>query len=94
LHTDRLLARGDHLYWHGSSASRMLRSQKAGLPVCAARFPVRTVIGELEVCPRMPKDVPRPEGLAGFVAGRSLDAIMTENYAMAYRTAVLSSTGR
>ena len=25
---------GDHLYWHGSSASRMLRSQGAGLPVC------------------------------------------------------------
>jgi uncharacterized protein len=25
---------GDHLYWHGSSASRMLRSQKPGLPVC------------------------------------------------------------
>ncbi len=25
---------GDHLYWHGSSASRMLRMQKPGLPVC------------------------------------------------------------
>lgn len=25
---------GDHLYWHGSSASRMLRSQKGGVPVC------------------------------------------------------------
>jgi nitroimidazol reductase NimA-like FMN-containing flavoprotein (pyridoxamine 5'-phosphate oxidase superfamily) len=25
---------GDHLYWHGSSASRMLRSQKPGLAVC------------------------------------------------------------
>lgn len=25
---------GDSLYWHGSSASRMLRSQTAGLPVC------------------------------------------------------------
>ncbi len=24
----------DHLYWHGSSASRMLRSQRDGLPVC------------------------------------------------------------
>ena len=24
----------DHLYWHGSSASRMLRMQKPGLPVC------------------------------------------------------------
>jgi len=25
---------GDHLYWHGSSASRMIRSQAAGIPVC------------------------------------------------------------
>jgi nitroimidazol reductase NimA-like FMN-containing flavoprotein (pyridoxamine 5'-phosphate oxidase superfamily) len=25
---------GDHLYWHGSSASRMLRQQKPGVPVC------------------------------------------------------------
>jgi nitroimidazol reductase NimA-like FMN-containing flavoprotein (pyridoxamine 5'-phosphate oxidase superfamily) len=25
---------GDHLYWHGSSASRMIRRQSAGLPVC------------------------------------------------------------
>jgi hypothetical protein len=25
---------GDHLYWHGSSASRMLRNQSEGEPVC------------------------------------------------------------
>ncbi len=25
---------GDRLYWHGSSASRMLRNQAAGIPVC------------------------------------------------------------
>ena len=25
---------GDDLYWHGSSASRMLRAQRPGLPVC------------------------------------------------------------
>ena len=25
---------GDHLYWHGSSASRMIRTQAAGIPVC------------------------------------------------------------
>ena len=25
---------GDHLYWHGSSASRMLRAQGVGVPVC------------------------------------------------------------
>jgi uncharacterized protein len=25
---------GEHLYWHGSSASRMLRAQAEGIPVC------------------------------------------------------------
>jgi uncharacterized protein len=25
---------GEHLYWHGSSASRMIRFQKPGVPVC------------------------------------------------------------
>ncbi len=25
---------GDYVYWHGSSASRMLKSQSAGIPVC------------------------------------------------------------
>lgn len=25
---------GDHLYWHGSSASRMIRTQARGVPVC------------------------------------------------------------
>jgi nitroimidazol reductase NimA-like FMN-containing flavoprotein (pyridoxamine 5'-phosphate oxidase superfamily) len=25
---------GDHVYWHGSSASRMLRAQTTGIPVC------------------------------------------------------------
>src|SRR5215813_4643359 len=25
---------GDRLYWHGSSASRMLRAQRVGIPVC------------------------------------------------------------
>src|SRR5947208_8062841 len=25
---------GERLYWHGSSASRMLRSQRVGIPVC------------------------------------------------------------
>ncbi|HET7879646.1 MAG TPA: pyridoxamine 5'-phosphate oxidase family protein [Acetobacteraceae bacterium] len=170
---------GDHLYWHGSSASRMLRSQRDGLPVCltvthldslvlarcgfnhsvdyraamcfgvahviddpeeksraldrmidrfypgraatlrpstaqelkattvigmeieqasgkirekgvgdeeedyalpiyAAKFPVRTVIDEVETCPRMPDGVERPNGLAAFTPGRRLDEIMLE----------------
>lgn len=28
--------RGDRLYWHGSAASRMLRAEAAGIPVCFA----------------------------------------------------------
>ncbi|WP_149540426.1 pyridoxamine 5'-phosphate oxidase family protein [Siccirubricoccus phaeus] len=176
---------GEHLYWHGSSASRMLRSQKGGVPVCltvthldslvlarcgfnhsvdyrsamcfgqahiidepahkhralssmidrfypgrdatlrpsttqelkattvigmeieqasgkvrakgvgdeeedyalpiyAARFPVTQVIGAAEPCPRMPKGVPYPEGLAGFTPGRRLDELMLEAYRTTY----------
>jgi nitroimidazol reductase NimA-like FMN-containing flavoprotein (pyridoxamine 5'-phosphate oxidase superfamily) len=176
---------GEHLYWHGSSASRMLRNQKAGLPVCltvthldslvlarcgfnhsvdyrsamcfgtaqiiddpeqkaraldamidrfypgrnaelrqstaqelkatmvigmeieqasgkirakgvgdeeadyalpiyAARFPVHTVIGAAEPCPRMPQGVPFPPGLAGFTPGRRLDELMLESYRKTY----------
>jgi nitroimidazol reductase NimA-like FMN-containing flavoprotein (pyridoxamine 5'-phosphate oxidase superfamily) len=172
---------GEHLYWHGSSASRMLRSQKPGVPVCltvthldslvlarcgfnhsvdyrsamcfgqahiiddpaekaraldsmidrfypgraaelrqssaqelkatmlvgmaieqasgkirskgvadeeadyalpiyAARFPVRQVIGAAEPCPRMPEGVPVPPGLAGFTPDRRLDEIMLESF--------------
>lgn len=170
----------DHLYWHGSSASRMLRAQRSGLPVCltvthldslvlarcgfnhsvdyrsamcfgtahviddaaakaralermidrfypqraatlrqsteqelkatmligmtidaasgkirakgvgdeeadyalaiyAARIPVRTVLGDIEPCPRLLADVQRPDGLAGFTAGRTLDEVMLEH---------------
>ena len=42
------------------------------LPIYAARFPVRTVIGAAEPCPRMPAGVPYPEGLDGFAEGRRL----------------------
>jgi hypothetical protein len=50
------------------------------LPIYAARIPVRTVIGEIEPCPRLPAGVPRPDGLAGFTPGRSLDEVMLDNY--------------
>jgi len=176
---------GDHLYWHGSSASRMLRSQAAGLPVCltvthtdaivlarcgfnhsinyrsvmaygtarviedaaekaaamdsfidrffpgrsklirpptekevkattfvgmaieqasgkirnepvhddeedyavpawTALIPIRTVIGEAEECPRQLPGVTRPDGMAGYVDGRNLDAVMLEAYRALY----------
>jgi hypothetical protein len=57
-----------------------------GLPIYAARFPVRQVVGEVETCPRMPASVERPAGLAGFVPGRRLDEVMSENYRKTYAT--------
>lgn len=178
---------GDHLYWHGSSASRMIRSQSAGIPVCltvthmdaivlarcgfnhsinyrsvmaygrayivedeveklaamdrfidrffpgrakllrpatrqeikattfigmameqasgkirnepvhdeegdyavpawTALLPVRTVLGEIEECPRQRQGVTKPQGMAGYVEGRRLDEIMLEAYQKNYAT--------
>ena len=57
-----------------------------GLPIYAARFPVRQVVGEVEACPSMPTGVERPEGLAGFTSGRRLDEVMSENYRKTYAT--------
>lgn len=57
-----------------------------GLPIYAARFPVRQVVGNAETCPRMPRGVERPEGLAGFTPGRRLDEVMSENYRKTYAT--------
>jgi hypothetical protein len=51
-------------------------------PIYAARIPVRTVIDEIEPCPRLLTGVARPEGLAGFTDGRTLDDVMPENYRM------------
>jgi uncharacterized protein len=50
------------------------------LPIYAARIPVRTVVGEIEPCPRLLTGVPRPAGLAGFTDGRILDDVMLENH--------------
>ncbi len=176
---------GDHLYWHGSSASRMIRSQAAGIPVCltvthtdaivlarcgfnhsinyrsamafgtahvieghaektaamdsfvdrfftgrskllrpatekeikattflgmeieqasgkirnepvhddeedyavpawTALFPVRTVIGAAEECPRQMPGVTRPDDMSGYEAGRPLDQVMLDSYRKLY----------
>ena len=48
------------------------------LPIYAAKFPVHTVIGPVETCPRMPDGVARPDGLAAFAPGRRLDDVMLE----------------
>jgi uncharacterized protein len=59
-------------------ASAKIRAKDA-LPIYAAWFPVSTVMGEVEPCPRLLQGVLRPPGLAGFTPGRRLDEIMLKN---------------
>jgi nitroimidazol reductase NimA-like FMN-containing flavoprotein (pyridoxamine 5'-phosphate oxidase superfamily) len=54
------------------------------LPIYAERLPVRTVIGEPEPCPRLVPGVARPATLAGYRAGRSLEAALAEAHAVSY----------
>jgi hypothetical protein len=54
------------------------------LPVYAERIPVTTVLGRPEPCPRLEEGVLRPEGLAGYAAGRPLQDALSEAYAAAY----------
>nr|WP_294529756.1 pyridoxamine 5'-phosphate oxidase family protein [uncultured Rhodopila sp.] len=55
------------------------------LPVYAERIPVRTVLGAPEPCARLLPGVERPEGLAAYRDGRTLDEAVLE----AYRTTFL-----
>ncbi len=48
------------------------------VPAWTALFPVRTVVGAAQECPRQMKGVTRPEGMSSYVAERSLDEIMLE----------------
>lgn len=176
---------GNHLYWHGSSASRMIRTQEAGIPVCltvthfdsivlarcgfnhsvnyrsvmaygktfvvedeakklqlmddfidrffpgrsklirpatkqeakattfigmemeeasgkirnvhvaddeedyaipawTALFPIKTVLGEIEECPRQLPGVTKPDEMSGYVAGRPLDEVFLDAYRRHY----------
>jgi hypothetical protein len=54
------------------------------LPVWSARFPVSTVLGEAEECPRQLPGLTRPEGLNGYRAGRKLDDVLLEAYRKTY----------
>lgn len=54
------------------------------LPIYAERLPVRTVIGEAEPCPRLMPGVGRPETLAGYAAGRSLEDALIEAHRILY----------
>jgi hypothetical protein len=76
---------GDHLYKVRSKGVAD-EEEDYGLPIYAARFPVRQVVGEVKACPRMPTGVERLEGLAGFTSGRRLDEVMSENYRKTYAT--------
>lgn len=53
------------------------------LPIWAARYQVRQVIGEAEPCPRQHPDAVEPAGMAPYRAGRTLDEVMTEAARMA-----------
>ena len=65
---------GGHLYWHGSSASRMIRFRKPGVPVCAtvahpdAPVPARSAFHH-------PVDY---RSAMAFGTARLLDGVLTE----------------
>ena len=50
------------------------------LPIWAARYPVRQVLGMAEPCPRQHHDASVPPGMAPFQPGRTLDAVLAEAY--------------
>jgi uncharacterized protein len=54
------------------------------LPIWAARYPVRQVIGEAEPCPRQHPDAVIPAGMRFFEDGRRLDEVLTETYRANY----------
>jgi nitroimidazol reductase NimA-like FMN-containing flavoprotein (pyridoxamine 5'-phosphate oxidase superfamily) len=54
------------------------------LPIWAARYQVRQVIGPAEPCPRQHPDAVEPPGMAPYREGRTLDAVLTDAYRMNY----------
>jgi hypothetical protein len=75
-------------------ASAKIRAKGVGddeedyaLPIYAERLPVHTVIGAPEPCPRLLPDATRPDNLAGYREGRSLQDAVAEAYAVAYAQA-------
>jgi len=54
------------------------------LPIWAARYQVRQVIGPAEPCPRQHPDAVMPAGLAPYREGRTLEEIMLETHGMNY----------
>ncbi len=57
----------------------------ANVPAWCAVFPLRTVIGEAEECPRQLPDVTREAGgMAAYQPGRRLDEVLLETYRTSY----------
>jgi hypothetical protein len=54
------------------------------LPIYAALYPVKQVLGEPEECPRQYPGLEVPEGLRGYAAGRKLEDVMLEAYRKQY----------
>lgn len=54
------------------------------LPIWAARYPVRQVLGAAEECPRQLPGLAVPPGMQGYQAGRSLDEVLLEAYRTTY----------
>jgi nitroimidazol reductase NimA-like FMN-containing flavoprotein (pyridoxamine 5'-phosphate oxidase superfamily) len=48
------------------------------LDIWSAVLPVRQVLGEAEICARLPRDTPQPPGIAPYRAGRALDEALLE----------------
>jgi nitroimidazol reductase NimA-like FMN-containing flavoprotein (pyridoxamine 5'-phosphate oxidase superfamily) len=54
------------------------------LPIWAARYPVRQVIGEAEPCPRQHPDAVIPAEMREFQGGRPLDEVLAQAYQANY----------
>jgi len=54
------------------------------LPIWAARYAVRQVIGEAEPCPRQHPDAVEPAGMRFYQDGRRLDEVLAEAYRANY----------
>jgi uncharacterized protein len=55
-----------------------------GLPIWAARIPVKQLIGEPEVCPRQLPGIPIPAGMSAYRADRRLDDALLEVYRLSH----------
>ncbi len=55
-----------------------------GMPIYAEHLPVRLVMGEPAPCPRLMEGVARPDTLAGYRVGRTLEEAVLEAHSVTY----------